>query len=347
MDLLVAPAARGLFARVVLQSPPLGDVGQRARGGAALGRGAARRRRRRAGASIRPAAESGRSRRSSALHEQLLDGPAFRGTRGGALPTLDPGTLPASPVQRSRGQPGGRRPDRPHRSGGDVLLRLALAAAAAGGANPRDRSAICATPTSPVRRYSSGYRGDAAARTDAPTDARLAAGRRSPPTRWSPSPLARWARARAAAVGDAAASVYRYRFDHPGPVRSCGRRTPPRCRCCSGRGGTEARASGSAVRPRAPRRSPVALRSAWAALHHDGDPGWAPVDAPVAVADRRSRGCSAASAFTARRSHSRSQYASRSITGHKHQNCVQLSAGLEAAVRRDDRRATHIIAGAA
>lgn len=139
MDLLVAPAARGLFARVVLQSPPLGDVAiapavarrwAEALSGAAGGEGGF---------------DADRLRSLDiativSLHEQLLDGPAFRGTRGRAADARsgDPARITrAGP----RGQSGGRRPRRPHRSGGDVLLPLALAALAAGGADPRDRLA--------------------------------------------------------------------------------------------------------------------------------------------------------------------------------------------------------------
>ena len=40
-----------------------------------------------------------------ALHEELLEQPAFRGTRGGALPTVDPGSLPASPIDAPGASP--------------------------------------------------------------------------------------------------------------------------------------------------------------------------------------------------------------------------------------------------
>ena len=36
--------------------------------------------------------------RDGARDEELLEQPAFRGTRGGALPTVEPGSLPVSPV---------------------------------------------------------------------------------------------------------------------------------------------------------------------------------------------------------------------------------------------------------
>ena len=58
----------------------------------------------------------------------LLEQPEFRGTRGGALPTLDPGAA-ASPADVPGAGPG-RRADRQHRAGGHLLLRLAVAAGA-------------------------------------------------------------------------------------------------------------------------------------------------------------------------------------------------------------------------
>ncbi len=74
-----------------------------------------------------------------ALHEELLERPQWRGTRGGALPTLDAGSLPASALERPGVSPevevlAGHTGARGH-----VLLRLPLAAAAAAGARTRHR----------------------------------------------------------------------------------------------------------------------------------------------------------------------------------------------------------------
>ena len=96
IDLLAAPAADGLFRRAILQSPPLGDVIQPAevaeRWAEALADPAVLRK--------LPAA------RVVALHEELLDRPEYRGTRGGALPTLDEAMIPVSALAEP-----GIRPD--------------------------------------------------------------------------------------------------------------------------------------------------------------------------------------------------------------------------------------------
>jgi para-nitrobenzyl esterase len=84
-DLLVCPATDGLFARAILHSPPLpeaaGDLARRARWESDLGV-----------TSETPADEI------VARHEALLGLEAWRGTRGAALPTLDPDVLPVSPL---------------------------------------------------------------------------------------------------------------------------------------------------------------------------------------------------------------------------------------------------------
>ena len=98
MDLLVAPKAAGLFSRAVLESPPLGDVAQPPAGAfrwaEALSAAAGG-----AGDFDAPRLRELDAERIVSLHEELLERPAFRGTRGGALPTVDPGSLPTSPVE--------------------------------------------------------------------------------------------------------------------------------------------------------------------------------------------------------------------------------------------------------
>lgn len=103
-DLLVAPEAEGLFSRLILQSPPLGDVAQpRERGvrwACALSRAAGGR------GEFDPAhLRNLPAEEIVALHEAVNGEPEFRATRG-AIPTLDPATLPVSPLQRP-----GARPD--------------------------------------------------------------------------------------------------------------------------------------------------------------------------------------------------------------------------------------------
>ena len=197
MDLLVVPMAAGLFRRVVLQSPPLGDIAQSPAvakawaedlSGAAGGTGAfdvARLR-------------SVEADDLVALHEQLLEQPEWRGSRGGALPTLDPESLPASPVDEP-----GASPDV------DVLI----------GHTADEGTFFFASPWRPppppervpdivahlypgenAREVLDRYHGDLVAIA---TEAMVA------------GPVARWAQARAEAVGGRS-TVYRYRVDHPG-----------------------------------------------------------------------------------------------------------------------------------
>ena len=210
MDLLVAPQAAGLFARAVLQSPPLGDVAQAP--SVAIG-----------WAEALSAAAGGTGKfdaahlrgldaeRIVALHEELLEQPAFRGTRGGALPTLDPGSLPASPIEVPGASPevdvlightaqegtfffrAPWRPSPPPERIPAVVAHLCHAD------DPdaildryRERAVAAGAPSDPLSLL-----------VDIATDAMIA------------EPLARWASARAGAVG-ARSAVHRYRVDHRG-----------------------------------------------------------------------------------------------------------------------------------
>lgn len=84
-DLLVCPAADGLFARAILHSPPLpeaaGEPERRARWESDL-----------------DVTRETPPKEVVARHEALLGQGQWRGTRGAALPTLDPETLPVSPL---------------------------------------------------------------------------------------------------------------------------------------------------------------------------------------------------------------------------------------------------------
>ncbi|MCW2996086.1 MAG: hypothetical protein JWQ18_3581, partial [Conexibacter sp.] len=104
MGLLVAPGAEALFARAIVQSPPIFDAAHdpelgrawaEALSAAAGGVGDFDR----AALERLPAAEV------VALAEALLTTPAFAGTRGGALPMLDPATLPVSPADAPGAMP--------------------------------------------------------------------------------------------------------------------------------------------------------------------------------------------------------------------------------------------------
>jgi para-nitrobenzyl esterase len=268
MDLLVAPAAHGLFTRAVLQSPPLADVAiapavarrwAEALSAAAGGDGSfdpTRLRALDAGAIV-------------ALHEQLLDGPAFRGTRGGALPTLDAGSLPESPLDAPAASPDvdvliGHTAQEgtfffrcPWRPAPPAERIASIVAHLSGGDRPetvieryRERADAEGRPSDPL-----------AALVDIATEAMIA------------GPLARWAQARACAAGELS-RVYRYRVDHPGAgpeLQATHTVEVPLLFGTWADGGAGERLGGQA-----PGVEDVAnpLRLAWARFIHTGDPGW-------------------------------------------------------------------------
>jgi para-nitrobenzyl esterase len=246
IDLLGAPAARGLFGQAILQSPPLGDLIQPAavaqRWADALGDPA--------GLRSLPA------QRIVALHEDLLERPEWRGTRGGALPTLDPASLPTSALEIP-----GLSPEVEVLAGHTAHEGTFFFDAPWRPAPPPERvPEIVAhlrpgeAPGEVLRRYG----GDLVALA---TDAMVAA------------PLADWCHARTAA----GPRVYRYRFDHPG-------------------GGPRLRATHTAEVPllfgtwrdgeagerlggHATGAGPVAdaLVRAWGSFLHGKGPGWLPL----------------------------------------------------------------------
>jgi para-nitrobenzyl esterase len=210
MDLLVAPKAAGLFGRAVLQSPPLGDVAQVPAVASAWAEALSAA----AGATGQFDAAHLReldAEQIVALHEDLLEQPAFRGTRGGALPTVDPGSLPASPVAVP-----GASPDVDVLIGhtaqeGTFFFRAPWRPSPPPGRIPVVVAHLCHTddPDAILDRYreravAAGAPSDPLSLlVDIATDAMIA------------EPLARWASARAGAVG-ARSTVHRYRVDHPG-----------------------------------------------------------------------------------------------------------------------------------
>jgi para-nitrobenzyl esterase len=96
LHLLAHPGATALFTRVIAQSPPLHELvinperGQQwseaLAGRLTNGKGVAR---------LRDAS----AQEIVATSEELLADPAFRGTRGGAMPIVDPASLPTDPAQ--------------------------------------------------------------------------------------------------------------------------------------------------------------------------------------------------------------------------------------------------------
>ena len=258
MDMLVAPRAAGLFRRAVLQSPPLGDVGQAFAVATAWAEALS------AAAGGTGAFDAARLRSVEAdelvaLHEQLLEHPEWRGTRGGALPTVDPGSLPASPVDQPEASPdvdvlighaadegtfffdSPWRPAPPPELVADIVAHLC--------------------PDEDAREVLDRYHGDLVAIA---TDAIVA------------GPAARWAKARAEAVGGRS-SVYRYRVDHPGAgpqLRATHTVEVPLLFGTWQDGGPGERLGGQA--PGADRVS-AELMTAWGRFVHGESPGWAGV----------------------------------------------------------------------
>ncbi len=204
LHLLGLPEADGLFSRVVSQSPPLHELVVDAERGRDWSEALVARLGDAAG--VRAGIKRLRELPADAIvdaQEELLADPAFRGTRGGAMPIIDPASLPvdpaAAPVMR-RGVPvligtnadegtfffraGGRRSDPDedrlaamvaHLSHSDDPQALIDQARAAGAQDNND--VLCAVATEA----------------------------------WFAGPVRRWSRARAVE----GAAVHRYRIDQP------------------------------------------------------------------------------------------------------------------------------------
>jgi para-nitrobenzyl esterase len=274
MDLLVAPGAGGLFRRAILQSPPLGDAGQpteiAVRWAQALSDAAGGE----AGHFDLRRLRSLTAPQLVSLHEQLLETPEFRGTRGGALPTVEPGSLPASPVATPGASPSldilighnaeegtfffrslWRPPPPPERLPGIIGHLLH-------SDSPQEELAR--------RRELAGLRGESAddlsLLVQIATEAMIA------------GPVARWAQQRAAAVAGES-HVYRYRVDHRGAEAPLGATHTAEVPLLFGTwtdGGAGQRFGGHAPGVDAVSN---ALVAAWGAFIHGDSPGWRPLSA--------------------------------------------------------------------
>ena len=200
LHLLVHPEAASLFARVIAQSPPLHELvidPQRGRQWSealaerlATGRGVAHLRQASAAEVV-------------AVSEELLTDPAFRGTRGGAMPIVDPASLPTDPAQAPAARldvpvligtsadegtfffrAGGRRLDPDDDRLTDMVAHLA---------HSDDPQPLIAT----ARAHGATTNNDVLCRVV--TEA------------WFAGPVERWSTARAQAGG----AVHRYRIDQP------------------------------------------------------------------------------------------------------------------------------------
>ena len=289
MDLLVAPKAAGLFRRAVIQSPPMGDVAQapavairwsQALSALAGGTGEFD------PSHLRELA----AERIVALHEDLLEQPAFRGTRGGALPTVDAGSLPASPVE----VPGAGRDV-------DVLIghtaqegTFFFRAPWRSSPPPERIPAViahlchCDDPNAVLDRYreravATGAPSDPLSLlVDIATDAMVA------------EPLARWASARARAVRDRSV-VHRYRVDHPGAGPELGATHTVEVPLLFGTwrdGGPGERLAGQAPGAGAVSEE---LVTAWSRFVHGQAPGWPAVAPDRSTPDVRVFGSSSGS----------------------------------------------------
>jgi para-nitrobenzyl esterase len=251
IDLLATPAARGLFRRVILQSPPLGDLIQPPEVAGRWAKALAE-----AGGGDLELLRTLPAERVVALHEELLERPEYRGTRGGALPTLDAASLPISVLEVPGASPevevlAGHtahegtffvdapwRPPPPPERVPDVVAHLCP------GVDPGDV----------LRRHGGDLVGIA-------TEALVA------------GPLAAWCQARAAA----GPRVYRYRFDHQGGgprLRATHTAEVPLLFGTWRDGGAGERLGGHASGA-----GPVAdaLVAAWRSFVHGHGPGWGPL----------------------------------------------------------------------
>lgn len=268
MDLLVAPKAAGLFSRAVLESPPLGDVAQPPAGAfrwaEALSAAAGG-----AGDFDAPRLRELDAERIVSLHEELLERPAFRGTRGGALPTVDPGSLPTSPVEVP-----GASPDVDVLVGhtaqeGTFFFRAPWRPSPPAERIPGVIAHLCDTedPDAVLDRYR-----ERAVAVGAPHDPLSLLVEIATDTMVA-EPLARWAAARAGAVGDRS-DVHRYRVDHPGAGPELGATHTVEVPLLFGTwrdGGPGERLGGQA--PGAGALS-AELVTAWSRFVHGEDPAW-------------------------------------------------------------------------
>ncbi|HEY1774855.1 MAG TPA: carboxylesterase family protein [Solirubrobacteraceae bacterium] len=263
IHLLGAPSAAGLVQRAIAMSPPLGEstisveLAQRWSEALAATLGA------------RLGDESLREIDAAdviAAHERLITEEPFRGTRGGSLPTLDGGEIPADPVAVPGVQPQidvlvgtnadeatffYRQPDRVVEPDDDTLAAMVARLPGVG----------CAAESAIRARRAAGSLENNEILVAIATDAVFA------------GPVERWAAARSLAGG----RVHRYRLEHRSPQPGLGavhtigvpllfathRSSIPGAWVA----GDDERAD----------QVSDAVRAAWRGFVHDGDPGWAPI----------------------------------------------------------------------
>ena len=249
LGLLVAPDAECLFTRVILQSPPLADAAQPAETGRTWAEALA--------AGNDPAGL--RALPADVLverHEALLDTPAFRGTRG-ALPTIDPATLPRPPRDAAGARPG---------------IEMLI------GWNANEGTFFFNSPWRPPPDPEQiptilAHLGDAAgneASDFADEDPLSYLGAVATESMFA-SPIESYARARARAQ---AGRVFLYRFDHPGAGAALGATHTAEVPLLFGTWNDGA--AGQRLGGQAPGAAAVATEMvrAWSSFIHGDSPGW-------------------------------------------------------------------------
>lgn len=276
MDLLVAPAAHGLFRRVALHSPVLVDAGHPmelgVRWGEAISASLG------LGNFIPDALRALDPAEIIQAQESLVDAPEFRRTRGGALPLIDPVVLPRSPLEDPGASPevdvlvgstaheGTFFFDSPWRGAPTNEQIPTIVGMLTGGTQG-------ALETERERARAEG-RGtdDLSLLVDIATESLVV------------GPMSRWAQARARLVGDRSA-VFRFRVDHEGggpQLRATHSVDAPLLFGTCHDGDVGERLGGGAEGGDA---VSAEMQRVWGAFAHGSRPGWAAIGARADAQD--------------------------------------------------------------
>ena len=264
IHLLADPAARGLLARAIAMSPPLGE--------GTLSAAFARAWSEALGDELLGSFEPERLRALPVgavvdAHERLLAEGPFHGGRGGAMPVLDGVTIAADPLEAP-----------PAATAIDVLVGTNADEATffyrqPGRVVTPDDEALAAI----VTRLAHGASDAAAAMIEERRRADPAADNNEILVRIATEaifedPVGRWAAARAGAGG----RVHRYRIEHRSPQPGLGAVHTIGVPLLFGTHRTSVPGEWVAGADAAADAASQAIRAAWRGFVHDGDPGWAP-----------------------------------------------------------------------
>jgi para-nitrobenzyl esterase len=253
-DLLVCPAAEGLFWRAILHSPPLPEAANDPERGIRWADALAAR--------VGPLREAP-AERIVAEHEALLAEAHWRGSRGAAWPTLDSRTLPASPLDRPDA-----RIDVPVLVGStrDEATFLFRAGGRRAELDERGLRAV-------VSRINGVGDVDAVIERhrDADPEATLV---RAVTAELFTCPMQRWARERAARGG----SVHLFRIDHPAPDPRLGALHTIDVPLLFGTFRTSDVGRNFAADDEATRAVSAWMQREWAQFLHGDAPGWPQLD---------------------------------------------------------------------